>query len=84
MPAQEFSRNILSITLQDGPIDLLCLNFNLTNAKTDSITIEAEISPKIIKSATPSILDHLFNQLCPGYSISGRHTKIPVALQYLC
>ncbi len=68
MPPQEFSRDILGVTLQDDPIDLLCPNFNLTSAKTDSTTIKAEISSKIIKLATPSILDHLFNQLCPGHS----------------
>ncbi len=68
MPPQKFSRGILGVTLQDGPIDLLCPNFNLMSAKMDSTTIEAEISSKIIKMATPSVLDHLFNQLCPGYS----------------
>jgi hypothetical protein len=64
IPAAEFSRDILTVTLQDGPIDLLCPDFNLTSAKTDSTTIAAEI----IRLATPSILDHLFNQLYPGYS----------------
>jgi len=68
MPAAEFSRDILTVTLQDGPIDLLHPDFNLTSAKTDSTTIAAEISSKIIRLATPSILDHLFNQLCPWYS----------------
>jgi hypothetical protein len=69
MPPQEFSCDIIGVTLQDGSIDLLCPNFNLTSAKTDSTTtIKAEISLKIIKLATPSIFDHLFNQLCPGYS----------------
>ena len=68
MSPQEFSRDILGVTLQDGPIDLFCPNFNLTSVKTDSTTIEAEISAKIIKLPTPSVLDHLFNQLCPGYS----------------
>ena len=68
IPAAEFSRDILAVTLQDGPIDLLRPDFNLTSAKTDSTTIATEISSKIIRLATPSILDHLFNQLCPGYS----------------
>jgi hypothetical protein len=68
MPTAEFSRDILGVTLQDGPLDLLCPNFNLTSAKTDSTTIAVEISSKIIRLATRSILDHLFNQLCPGYS----------------
>jgi len=68
IPAAEFSRDILAVTLQDGPIDMLRPNFNLTSAKTDSTAITAKISSKIICLATPSILDHLFNQLCPGYS----------------
>jgi hypothetical protein len=66
--ATDFTRNVLAHTLQDGPIDLLCPNFNLTSAKTDSTNIEAEISLKIIRLATPLVLDSLFGQLCPGYS----------------
>jgi hypothetical protein len=34
----------------------------------DLTAIEAEISSKIIRLATPSVLNSLFNQLCPGYS----------------
>ncbi len=68
MSREEFSRGFLGVTLQDGPINLLCPDFNLTSAKTVSTTIEAAISSKIIRLATPSILDYLFNQLCPGYS----------------
>ena len=68
MSREEFSRNILGVTLQDGPINLLCPDFNLASAKTDSTLIEAVISSKIIRLATPSILYHLFNQLCLGYS----------------
>jgi hypothetical protein len=68
MPPTDFVRNILSVTLQDCSIDLHCPNFNLMAAKTESTTIEAEISLKIIHLATPSIINHLFNQLFPGYS----------------
>ncbi len=68
IPAVEFAQNVLAHTLQDGPINLLCPDFNLTSAKTDSTNIEAEISSKIICLATPLVLDSLFNQLCPGYS----------------
>jgi hypothetical protein len=68
IPAAEFSCDILTVTLQDGPINLLHPDFNLTSVKTDSTTIAAKISSKIIRLAIPSILDHLFNQLCPGYS----------------
>jgi hypothetical protein len=66
--AIKFAQNVLAHTLQDGPINLLCPDFNLTSAKTDSTNIEAEISSKIIRLGTPSVLDSLFTQLCPGYS----------------
>jgi hypothetical protein len=68
MPPDVFSQDILSVTLQDGPINLLHPDFNLTAAKMDSTTIKAKISIKIIRVATPSVINHLFNQLCPGYS----------------
>ena len=66
--AADFACDVLAHTLQDGPIDLLCPDFNLTSAKTDSSNIRAEISSKIIRPASPLVLDTLFNQLCPGYS----------------
>jgi hypothetical protein len=65
--ATDFACNILTMTLQDGPIDLCCPNFNLTLAKMDSTAIKAEINSKIICLATPLVLGHLFNQLCPSY-----------------
>jgi hypothetical protein len=68
MPPDVFLHDILGVTLQDGPIDLLCPNFNLMAAKTDSTIIKAKINMKVICLATPSVIDHLFNWLCPGYS----------------
>jgi hypothetical protein len=66
--AANFACDVLAHTLQDRPINLLCPNFNLTSAKTDSSNIEAETSSKIIRLASPLVLDTFFNQLCPGYS----------------
>jgi hypothetical protein len=70
MPVTEFERDIIGVTLQDDPINLLHPNVNLMAVMTNSTTstIEAKISKKIIEIATPSIFEHLFNQLCPGYS----------------
>jgi hypothetical protein len=68
MPSDVFSRDILSVTLQDGPINLLCPKSNLTAVKTDSTIIKANINMKVIRLAAPSVIDHLLNQLCPGYS----------------
>jgi hypothetical protein len=67
MFATNLTCDVLSLTLQDGPIDLLCPKFNLTLSKTDLTAIEVEMSSKIIRLATPLVLDSLFNQLCPGY-----------------
>ena len=50
--AADFNRDVLAHTLQDGPIDLLRPDFNLTSAKTNSTDIEAEISSKIIRLGT--------------------------------
>ncbi len=68
LPSEVFSRNIFGVTLQDGPINLLCLGFNLTVVKTDSMIIKAKINMKVICLTTPSVIDHLFIWLCPGYS----------------
>ena len=66
--ATHFARDVLAHTLKDKPIDLLRPDFNLTSAKMDSSNIKAEISSKIIRLASPSVLDTLFNKLCSGYS----------------
>jgi hypothetical protein len=68
MSAADLTRDVLSHTLQDGPINLLRPEFNLTSAKTNSTVTKAEISSKIIRLATVLVLNSLFNQLCPGHS----------------
>jgi hypothetical protein len=68
MAAKEFQHDILGITLQDRPGDLLSPTFNLTLAKMDHTTLVSKVRPKIIMLATPSVLECLFNQLYPGYS----------------
>jgi hypothetical protein len=60
MAAKEFQR-ILSITVQDGPVDLLSPMFNLTSSRMDCTTLVSKINSKIIMLATPSILECLFN-----------------------
>jgi hypothetical protein len=68
MAAKEIQHGILGITLQDGLVDLLSPMFNLPLARMDCTTLVSKISSKIIMLATPSNLECLFNQLCPGYS----------------
>jgi hypothetical protein len=69
MAAEEFQRDILGITLQDGPVDFLSPRFNHTLVRMDRTTLVSEIPSKIIMLAIPFVLKCLFNQLCPpGYS----------------
>ncbi len=67
--ADDFKRDILAHTLQDGPVDLLSSpTFNLTAERLDRTALISKIRSKIIMLATPLVLNRLFNQLCPGYS----------------
>ncbi len=94
MPSDVFLHDILGVTLQDGPINLLHPKFNLMAAKTNSTIIKAKINMKVICLATPSAIDHLFNQLCWDIqkslmlllTTSGRLTMTPMAIQssHLC
>jgi hypothetical protein len=68
MAAVEFQHDILGITLQDGPVDLLSPMLNLTLSRMDCTTLVSKIRSKIIMLATPSVFECLFNKLCPGYS----------------
>jgi hypothetical protein len=79
IPAADFAHDILATTLQDVPLDLLCPEINLSYSKMDSTTIEVEISSRL---PTPSILNHLFNQLCPGYSEEPHTTLNHIWLMY--
>jgi hypothetical protein len=80
--AANFNRDVLAHTLQDGPINLLCPDFNLTSAKTNSTNIEAAISSKIIRLATPLVFDlslissaqGIRRSLTPPSTTSGRRT----------
>jgi hypothetical protein len=68
MPSDVFLHDILGTTPQDGPINLLCPKLNLMAVKTDSTIIESKINMKVIRLTTPSVIDPLFNQPCPGFS----------------
>ena len=73
--AANFTCDVLAHTLQVKPINLLRPNFNLTPAKMDLSNIKAEISSKIIRIASPLVLDTLFNQLFLRYS-KGPHAVL--------
>jgi hypothetical protein len=64
----EFQAQILDLTIQGNPLDLLPPSFNVQSARTDSIALRMEINQKILCLASPTICNTLFMELCPGYS----------------
>jgi hypothetical protein len=73
------SVQILDLTLQGNPLDLLPPNFNVRSARTDLIALQLEIDQKILCLASATICTTLFMELCPGYS-----SQPHVALEHIC
>jgi hypothetical protein len=65
---QEVRAQILNLTIQGNPLDLLPPSFNVRSARTDSIALQMEINQKILCLVLPMICNTLFTELCPGYS----------------
>ena len=59
---------ILSATHQDAPYDLLEPVFNLTSCRTDSTVIYGELKSQVVRLASPTIHQQLFEVLVPGYT----------------
>jgi hypothetical protein len=62
-------RDILGITHQDGPYDLLAPSFNLTSCHTDSTAVYGELKLLVVCLASDTIHQTMFMELVPGYSI---------------
>ncbi len=92
--AADFAPDILTTTLQDGPINLLRPDLNLTSAKTDSTAIKAKINSRIIVlrhhlSSTIYSTSYALGTprgLMPPLTTSGRHrrTQIATPSSHLC
>ncbi len=59
---------ILDLTLQQDPQDLLPPSFNVRMARTDSTALRIDINSKILRLAFATICKTLFMEFCPGYS----------------
>ena len=66
---EEVKRDILGMTYQDGPYDLLAPTFNLTTYHTDSTVVYGELKSSVVRLASETIHQTLFMVLVPGYSI---------------
>jgi hypothetical protein len=60
MSFDEVKTNILDITLQNGPVDLLPAAFGLTSARTEGTVLGPLIDNKIMKLAYPTVCKTLF------------------------
>jgi len=60
---------ILNATHQDAPYDLLEPVFNLLSCRTDSTVIYGELKSQVVRLASPTIHQQLFEVLVPGYSL---------------
>jgi len=69
MSTVSVQRDILCITHQDGPYDLLAPSFNLSSCRTDSTAVYGELKLLVVRLASDTIHQMMFMELVPGYSI---------------
>ena len=69
MSTVSVQRDILGITHQDGPYDLLAPSFNLSSCRTDSTAVYGELKSLVVHLASDTIHQTMFMELVPGYSI---------------
>ena len=62
-------RTILDATHQDAPYDLLKPVFNLTYCRTDNTVIYGELKSQVVRLASATIHQQLFEVIVPGYSL---------------
>ena len=70
MPRNEVQRDIIDITLQEGPVDLQPAAFGLTSDCTDGIVLRTAVNKKIIKLAYLTVCKTLFTEFVPLTAIS--------------
>ncbi len=76
---QDVRAQILDLTIQGDPLNLVPPSSNVQSVRTDSIDLRMEINQKILCLAMPTICNTLFMELCPGYS-----SQLHAALEHIC
>ena len=69
MSRHDNQHQILDITHQDGPFDLLAPSFNLLPCRTDSTAVYGELKSLVVRLASDTIHQTICMELVPGYSI---------------
>jgi len=75
--------DILDATHQDGPYDLLALSFNLTSCRTKSTVTYGELKNQVIKLASATIHQQLFEVLVPGYTLKPHNVLEHIFQSYI-
>ena len=76
-------RNVLDTTHQDGPYDLLAPSFNLTSCRTKSTVTYGELKNQVIKLASATIHQQLFEVLVPGYTLEPHNVLDHIFQSYI-
>ncbi len=98
LTTKTIQRDILDATHQDGPYDLLEPSFNLTSCCTESTVTYGELKSQVVRLASATIYQQLFEVLVPGYTLEphnildhifqsyvnqeGIHQRLPAQVYY--
>ncbi len=98
LTTETIQRDILDATHQDGPYDLLEPSFNLTSCRTESTVTYGELKSQVVRLASATIHQQLFEVLVPGYTLEphnvldhifqsyvdqdGVHQRLPAQVYY--
>ena len=69
LTVEAIKRDILDATHQDGPYNLLEPSFNLTSCRTESTVTYGELKSQVVRLASATIHQQLFEVLVPGYML---------------
>ncbi len=73
MSTTNVQREILDITHQDGPFDLLAPSFKLLSCRTDSTAMYGELKLLVVRLTSNTIILTMFMVLVPGYLIESHN-----------
>ena len=83
LTVEAIKRDILDATHQDGTYDLLVPSFNLTSCQTESTVTYGELKNQVVKLASATIHQQLFEVLVPGYTLEPHNVLDHIFQSYI-
>jgi hypothetical protein len=83
LTVEAIRRDILDATHQDGPYDLLAPSFNLTSCRTESTVTYGDLKNQVVKLASATIHQQLFEVLVPGYTLEPHNVLDHIFQSYI-